>query len=772
MLRRFFAFLVLGVAFGFQGIRAQTVGVVMSGGGAKGLYHIGVLQALEENGVPIDYVAGTSMGSIVAALYAAGYSPEELKQIVASGVVKEWVSGRIDPLCMPYYRQIGRVPSFLNLRVDFGGDSGKRLQMPTNLLSSTPVDMALLELLAPATAASGGDFDNLMVPFLCVASDLNAREGVVMRDGDLGEAVRSSMSIPMVFKPMKIDSMLLYDGGIYDNFPWRPMDECFRPGFIIGSVCTKGNTPPSEHNDLMEQALVLSMHDSDYSLPEGRSLMIRRAVPVGMLEFDAAEEIVQMGYDDTMELMPELLKAIPDRRDSSYYVRRRAAFRAKCPPLVFDDYRISGLNNKQVEYVRDFAKLDAKESDQQRVMDLPDLKDKLYGILASGDFTMDFPKAIYNPGTGRYTFDAHLVTKPSFKMMIGGNLSSTAFNQAYIGVNYETIGRVAHTFGADLYLGPLYTWGAFSGHSDFYMGTPVYLDYALNFAVKNLRHGSFGNVTPIDNTMQVKSSEAFASVAAGMPLGRRSLFELRANGGLINYRYDSDIPLADDTDHSRFSYFGLKLKMERNTLDKPLYPRRGSHLIVSGIYITGRDKYRPFDLSHFIETRSRQWVGARLSWDRYFDMPGVSWFSFGFDLDALITNQPRFITQTASLMALPAYEPVAQSKMIYMPDFSARRFVAGGVMPTFDLMPNFFLRTGFYTMWREHRDLGVGLVPYNRKSLKDESVHYVVDASFVYHTSIGPVSLSLTKYDLRDWNNMYITFNFGYALFAQRGTFY
>lgn len=772
MLRRFIAFLLLGAAFGLQTAPAQTVGVVMSGGGAKGLYHIGVLQALEENGVPIDYVAGTSMGSIVAALYAAGYSPEELKQIVASGVVKEWVSGRIDPLCMPYYRQIGRIPSFLHLRVDFGDDAGKKLQMPRNLLSSTPVDMALLELLAPATAAADGDFDNLMVPFLCVASDLNAREGVVMRDGDLGQAVRSSMSIPLVFKPMKIDSMLLYDGGIYDNFPWKPMDECFRPGFIIGSVCTKGNTPPSEHNDLMEQALVLSMHDSDYSLPEGRSLMIRRAVPVGMLEFDAAVEIVQMGYDDTMKQIPELLKAIAERRDSAYYAQRRAAFRAKCPPLVFDDYRISGLNNKQIEYVRDFAKFDAKESDQQRVMELPDLKDKLYGILASGDFSMDFPKAIYNPETGRYTFDARLVTKPSFKMMIGGNLSSTAFNQAYIGVNYETIGRVAHTFGADLYLGPLYTWGVFSGHSDFYMGKPVYLDYALNFSVKNLRHGSFGNVTPIDNTMQVKSSEAFTSIAAGMPLGRRSLIELRANGGLINYRYDSDIPLADDTDHSRFSYFGLKLKMERNTLDKPLYPRRGSHLIVSGIYITGRDKYRPFDLSQFVQTQSRQWVGARLSWDRYFDMPGVSWFSFGFDLDALITNQPQFITPTASLMALPAYEPVAQSKMIYMPDFSARRFVAGGLMPTFDLMPNFFLRTGFYTMWREHRDLGVGLVPYNRKSLKDESVHYVVDASFVYHTSIGPVSLSLTKYDLRDWNNMYITFNFGYALFAQRGTFY
>ncbi len=80
----------------------------MSGGGAKGLYHIGVLEALEENGVPIDYVAGTSMGSIIAAMYAAGYSPAEMRAIVKSGVVKEWVSGRIDPnKYMAYYRQVG-----------------------------------------------------------------------------------------------------------------------------------------------------------------------------------------------------------------------------------------------------------------------------------------------------------------------------------------------------------------------------------------------------------------------------------------------------------------------------------------------------------------------------------------------------------------------------------------------------------------------------------------------------------------------------------------
>ena len=112
--------------------RKGGVGVVLSGGGAKGLYHIGVLEALEEGGVPIDYVAGTSMGAIVAAMYASGYSPAEMRALVLSGVVQEWVSGRIDPsLYKPYYRQLDNSPSFINLWLDL---SSKDLKFKDKIL--------------------------------------------------------------------------------------------------------------------------------------------------------------------------------------------------------------------------------------------------------------------------------------------------------------------------------------------------------------------------------------------------------------------------------------------------------------------------------------------------------------------------------------------------------------------------------------------------------------------------------------------------------------
>lgn len=765
MLRKIGSF-VVWLLLAAAPVSARKVGVVMSGGGAKGLYHIGVLEALEENGIPIDCVAGTSMGSIIAAMYAAGYSPAEMRAIVSSGVVKEWVSGRIDPnRYMSYYRQLGSNPSFLSVRANLGNPAGERVKVPTNLISSTQVDLALTELFAPATAAAQGDFDRLMVPFLCVASDMNHRRPVVMRSGDLSLAVRSSMSIPLVFKPMAIDSMLLYDGGIYDNFPWKPLDAEFAPDLIVGSICTAGNTPPSEDSNLFDQAFMLAMQNTDYTLPAERSVTIRRAVGVNMLDFDQAEAIMDAGYEDAMAVMPQLLEKVGERRDSTWYAERRRAFREKCPALYFDNYELDGLKPEQRDYIRDFLHMDRRTPGVQRPMRFPELRDNLFELLADGNFTMDFPRVRYDSVSGRYTFGTTFGIRPSFKITIGGNISSTAFNQAYIGIGYHWIGRVSQHLGADLYLGPLYTWGAIGGRTDFYAIEPVFIDYSYNFSVSNFRHGYFGNVTQIRNAEQVKSSESFLSVGIGMPLTHRSVFVLRANGGHVNYRYDSDDFFADDTDHSRFSFFGLRAGLARNTLDKFLYPRRGSELNLSAIFVTGRDKYSPFDADDFISRENRHWFGGRFTWNKFFDMPRCSWFSFGLNVDAVYTNHPSFRTPTATLMSMPEYAPVSHARMVFMPDYRASRFVAGGVMPTFDLTSDFFFRTGFYAMFREKRD-------FNLLGDPDERWHYIAEASLVYHTPIGPVSLSLTKYDLKNWKNMYLTFNFGYAIFAPKGTFY
>ena len=744
----------------------RGVGVVMSGGGAKGLYHIGVLEALEEAGVPIDYVAGTSMGSIVAAMYAAGYSPAEMRAIIDSGVVREWVSGRIDPVrYMSYCRQKSRTPSMLSLRFDLT-DPKRKFRVPTNLIASTQIDMAFTELFAPATAAAKGDFDHLMVPFLCVASDMNHRQKVVIRQGDLAEAVRSSMSIPLVFKPMKKDSMLLYDGGIFDNFPWRSLDEVFRPALIIGSICTSGNAPPTEKSNLLDQAFMLAMQETDYTLPEERSVTIRRGIEVGMLDFDQADAIMDAGYADAREALPQILEQITARCSPAEYATRRERFRQTCPPLLFDDYRFEGLSSAQLSYIRNFVLVDRHTPGVQRQMKFGELRDNLFGELADGDFTMDFPEVHYDSLRQRYSFRARLSSKPDFRLTAGGNVSSTPFNQAYLGLTYKRVGRVEQQAGIDLYLGPLYTWGQIGGRTDFYLRRPLLIDFSYVFAARNFRHGTFGHLTEVDNTQPVKNSDNFLSVGAGMPLTRRSMLTMRANGGRASYSYNTEQPAAAGTDRTRFPFVGMMIEAERNTLDKAIYPRRGSALEFSAIYVTGRDRYEPAGTDRPVGSTTRQWFGTRLSWDAYFDMPACRWFSLGLNFDAVCTNHPRFTTAGATLLSMPVYAPVPHAQMIYMPDFRANKFAAAGVMPTFDLTSNFFFRLGFYALFRSKH--GFPTTP----GRTDEHGHSITEASLVYHTPLGPVSLALTKYDHRGWKNMYLTYNCGHAIIAPRGTFY
>ncbi|MDE2519546.1 MAG: hypothetical protein O0W93_09130, partial [Methanocorpusculum sp.] len=95
--------------------------------------------------------------------------------------------------------------------------------------------------------------------------------------------------------------------GIYNNFPWQTIDEDFSPDLLIGVICPAGNSRPDESNGLVDQALLLAMHKTDYTLPEGRSVSVSRAVPVGMLDFSRAEELIRRGNEDALKQLPDLL---------------------------------------------------------------------------------------------------------------------------------------------------------------------------------------------------------------------------------------------------------------------------------------------------------------------------------------------------------------------------------------------------------------------------------------------------------------------------------
>ena len=235
-MRRSGVFLVMMMAIAviaYGSARDGKVGLVLSGGGAKGIAHIGVIQALEENDIPIDYITGTSMGAIVGGLYASGFTPAEMLELLASPGFAGWSTGQIDPNRLYYFQSEPQNPSMI--KINFGKDSTRFTSvLPVSLINPIPMNMAFLDIFSRYTAQCGGDFDRLFVPLRTVTSDVYAKHKVVLSKGSLADAVRMSMSFPMVFEPIDLDGVPMYDGGIYDNFPVDVMVEDFNPSALVG----------------------------------------------------------------------------------------------------------------------------------------------------------------------------------------------------------------------------------------------------------------------------------------------------------------------------------------------------------------------------------------------------------------------------------------------------------------------------------------------------------------------------------------------------------
>ena len=745
---------------------AQRVGLVLSGGGAKGLYHIGVIKALEENGIPIDYVSGTSMGAIIAGLYAIGYTPEQMAEIFESNQIKYWMSGKIEDKYIYYFKQRRPNAAMITLRIDFRNPQRiAKLQLPTSLIQSNTLDLAFVEFFSGPSAQCGGDFDKLFVPFRCIATDAAARKEVVYRGGDLGKAIRASMTIPLVFRPIKQDSTLLYDGGIYNHFPWHVLQEDFKPDILIGSKCVEGNSKPKEDNP-MEQILALTMMHTDYDLPSDEDILIDHTFDdVTTLDFSKAAYVIDRGYQDAMAKMPQIFERVVRRADTTELDLRRAAYRMSLPKLVFDKYEISGMGKKQTQYMKRILQLD-KKLEEQKLFDFDQFRSEYFKMLSEGEIEGDFPDVAYNDTTKSFQLDLHRRTKPRLKLMFGGNISSTSMNQAYVGVEYRRLGRNMHTYNFDGYFSALYSSVFVGGRNDFFWKIPFAVDYGFYYNYYNFFKSDFGMLSKHNDLSFAKQGDLHLTAGLSMPTDRFQAFSMRFNIGRENFRYFQSTGHSDDDvmDQSRFPFLGVKLELARNNLNYLMYPTRGLRQSISAIYVSGLEYYTPGTFAPTADRveENRYWFGARFTREQYFRI--AKWFSLGYLVDGVITTHPSFSNEYATNISSPAFQPTPHSRLVYLKDFRSKSFIGGGIIPTFEFGPRFYLKNSVYAFLPEDANKSTADV---RKRLR-----YIFNSSLVYQTHIGPISLTLSKYDATTSHNWFLTFNFGFMLFNGSGLFY
>ncbi|MFK3682001.1 patatin-like phospholipase family protein [Pseudomonas sp. NPDC088890] len=280
------------------------VGLVLSGGAARGLAHIGVLKALEEQGVRIDAIAGTSMGAVVGGLYASGYSVEELEKLATTLDWQQALSDAPPRKDVPFRRKQDDRDFLVKQKLSFRDDGS--LGLPLGVIQGQ--NLALLLESKLAHTADTRDFDKLPIPFRAVATDIASGEKVVFRRGHLPQVIRASMSIPAVFAPVEVDGRLLVDGGMVDNIP---LDVAREMGVDLAIVVDIG-TPLRDRKqlntvvDVLNQSITLmTRRNSEEQLASLRSEDVLIQPPLaafGVTDFGRTREMIEAGYRATRAL--------------------------------------------------------------------------------------------------------------------------------------------------------------------------------------------------------------------------------------------------------------------------------------------------------------------------------------------------------------------------------------------------------------------------------------------------------------------------------------
>lgn len=289
------------------------VGLALGGGGAKGAAHIGVLKYIEEMGIPIDYVAGTSIGSIIGGLYAMGYSPDELAELIANMNWSEYVGNSIDRTVMSY--EMRQRYSTMTLNIPFSLSGLWKGNRTIGILPSAYVNnTSLINLFNDLCVGyqQDMDFNNLPIPFACVATDVSTGEEIIIRNGSVPTAMRASMAIPGVFAPVKIGDRMLVDGGLVNNFPTDVLQE-MGADIIIGVEVSDrnkmGSNQPLSFPDIFNNLLNNAVSAKRKENKERCSIYITPDITgYNMLSFnsEAIDTLVNRGYKKATEYKEQL----------------------------------------------------------------------------------------------------------------------------------------------------------------------------------------------------------------------------------------------------------------------------------------------------------------------------------------------------------------------------------------------------------------------------------------------------------------------------------
>ncbi len=756
IIQTFMLFFIASIA------HSQKVGLVLSGGGAKGLTHIGVIRALEENDIPIDYITGTSMGAIVGSLYAMGYTPDEMTDLIKSDEFKRWTTGEVEEKYMYYFKTNLPTPELVNIKLNFKDSLHFKPQiLPSSIVDPIQMNLVFIDLYAKGTAASKQNFDSLFIPFRCIASDVYNKKQLILKNGDLGDAVRASMTFPFMFKPIEIDDQLVYDGGIYNNFPADVMRNDFHPDVIIGSVVADNPKRPKE-NDIMSQLENMVMQKSNYTIPDEEGIVMTfKYDDVSLMDFQRVDELSKNGYDKTISLIDSIKSRINRRALSEHVDLKRLIYKSTLPAIKFRNIYIKGANAQQQAYIkREF------HSEDDDIFFYEDLKRGYFRLLSGKMISEIIPHAKYNANDE--TYDLHLKVKmeDNFSIRIGGNVSSMSSNQIYLGLSYQNLNYNAKEISVDGQLGEVYNNIQVMGKIDFPTRIPT--SFRLIGSISTFDYFKKNKIFSKHNKPAFnKKDERFIKLQVALPF----LNSKRVDFGLImskiedKYFQKSIIDFEKDQyDRSKYKYFGGSISINGSSLNLRQFPTQGSKEALVAQIFTGKEYYYPADNAKAGLYEHQAWLQISYMKEQYHRL-SKHWI-LGWYAKAVYASKNFSQNYTATMMQACEFAPTTHSQLIYNDAFRANQYFSAGLRPIYRFNQMFYLRGEFYGF--------MPIFPIECNSINKayygkafSKFEYIGEISAVCNLPFGAVSVYVNHYSSpkKEWN---VGLTLGLQLFNYR----
>lgn len=723
----------------------QKVALVLSGGAAKGLAHVGVIKALEENDIPIDYVVGTSIGGIIGGSYAAGISPNQIEEIVTSEAFLGWIRGLPNEGYNYFYRRSRENPGFLKLEMSL--DSTLNVQFNSSIASDVALNFALTETLAQASAISRNNFDSLFVPLRVVTADIFTQTEVILSKGLLSNALRATQTVPFFYNPIRVDGRYLFDGGVYNNFPVDVANKEFNPDVVIGvNVSTKVfNDYPYDNDDhLISNSLIYMLLDkSDPSEITEAGIYIQPNLRgYSSFDFEDAKSMIDSGYVQTLRQMDEIKRKIGRRTSCDEVMKRRDGFNSRSLPYVFDGLRFEGFNAKQSRYI---SRIFGIHPDKPRPLYLRDIQSGYFDMISEDYFHNVFPNIVLDSSTNRFVLRLSKRPQRNFQVDFGGVIATRNISNIFLGLNYYHFNKsLVHT-SLGFQTGSFYKSANARARIDNPFFNKFYVEPSITFNSWDFLEGE--DLLQDVSATVLKRVNRKAAIDFGWPVGYnfKAVLSVEGLSNLDRYSNDSVFTSTVTLDELKLKGMKSRLELSTNNLNRKQYASAGKSMSLSASYFVISEEYKPGNtsLKNVPFEGNHQWFRLRFSAEQYFN-GGV--YHPGYLVEGVFSNQPVFQNYYGTIINAPAFLPLQDSPTLLLENFRSFNYLAGGLRNVFKVRNKLDFRLEAYVF----KPLDYLMQDDNQEVIKDSDLskaYIAATGALVLHSPIGPISLAFNYYD-------------------------